>query len=233
MNNVRSIIPGTIHPFFWLVIPVAMIVGQIGLELFAAPETLAPMHTEGGLHEILQSVYLGLALVLAMIGMARVDWANQKPLGLWFALATFCTFYVFGEEISWGQHILNWDTPEYWARVNDQNETNLHNTSAWLDQKPRLILFIGIVCAGLIVPALRRWKREWLPARFSRIYPTNIVIVTSLGVLLPYLAQEIAEHFFDRDLFLRVSEVQELYMYYFVFLYVWDLQNQNFSQEKP
>lgn len=32
-----------------------------------------------------------------------------------------------GEEISWGQRIFNWQTPEALAAINDQNETNLHN----------------------------------------------------------------------------------------------------------
>lgn len=214
----------TIHPFFWLVIPVLLIIGQIGIELFLPYQYMVPIHSEGGVHETLQSIVLMLALLLAVATLFRIDWKRQKFLGGVFLLAAICCFYVSGEEISWGQQILNWHTPEYWARINDQNETNLHNTSAWLDQKPRLLLFIGIVMAGLVIPALRRWAPARLPEKFKALYPSDTLAVTALGVLLPYTAQEIAEHFFDSRLFERVSEVQELYMYYFVLLYLVDLR---------
>lgn len=37
-------------------------------------------------------------------------------------------FFVLGmEEISWGQRIFDWNTPEVWSEVNYQDETNLHN----------------------------------------------------------------------------------------------------------
>src|SRR5690606_24599741 len=79
-------------------------------------------------------------------------------LKLWLAAGALGCLYIAGEEISWGQHIIGWGTPEYWAALNDQNETNLHNTSSWLDQKPRLLLEIGVVFGGLVMPLIARWK---------------------------------------------------------------------------
>ncbi len=211
----------TLSPLWWLYIPLAIIAGQIGLELLVDDTVLmAHLHSEGGPHETLQSVCLAAAFVIAAAGAIKADWKSQKLVGGWFLLAAICTFYVSGEEISWGQHILDWSTPEYWSGVNDQNETNLHNTSSWLDQKPRLLLFIGICVGGLIIPALRRWRPASLPQQFEALYPSNLLIVPALGVLLPYTAQEIAEHIMGRGVFSRVSELQELYMYYFVALYM-------------
>ena len=221
----------SISPFWWLYIPIALILGQIALELSFDRATLAPMHSEGGPHEILQSLYIGAALVIALMLLPKIDWPRQKMVGAAVALAAFGSFYISGEEISWGQHLLNWDTPEYWSAVNDQNETNLHNTSAWLDQKPRLLLFIGIMIAGFIVPALRRWRPAALPVRFADLYPSNIVIPAALGVTVPYLVQEIAEHFLHGGVFTRVSELQELYMYYFVALYLVDLKVRLFTNK--
>lgn len=220
----------TIPLFFWLIIPIALILAQIGLELSFTREQLAPMHSEGGPHETLQSLYIGAAFFMALWMLFKIDWKTQKEIGLVVLLAALGSFYISGEEISWGQHILNWDTPEYWSAVNDQNETNLHNTSSWLDQKPRLLLFIGIVAAGLLVPALRRCKPSLLPARFTAFYPSDILAVTALGVAVPYAVQEIAEHFFQGGVFARVSEVQEVYMYYFVALYLWDLYKREISK---
>ena len=45
--------------------------------------------------------------------------------------------YIAGEEMSWGQHFFHWNTPEYWAEVNRQEETNLHNTYAIFEKWPR------------------------------------------------------------------------------------------------
>ncbi len=213
----------TIHPFWWLWLPILFMLGQVVIE-FTVPRELKPaMHSEWGPHETLQSIILLAAFIIGIVSLVRVDWKTQKEIGLWIALATLCCFYVSGEEISWGQHILNWQTPEHWAQYNDQNETNLHNTSAWLDQKPRLLLFLGIVVGGLIVPALRRWKPESLPRRFEKLYPPDVLSVTALFVTVPYILQEIAEAF-GKKIFWRESELQELYMYYFVMLYLWDLR---------
>ena len=41
-------------------------------------------------------------------------------------------FIIFaGEEISWGQRILNFTTPEYWSLLNRQGELTLHNLNFW------------------------------------------------------------------------------------------------------
>ena len=213
----------TIPLFFWLIVPVVLILAQIGLELSFTREQLAPMHSENGPHELLQSLYIGFAFLLAVFMLFKIDWKTQKEIGFVVAVAALGSFYISGEEISWGQHVLNWSTPEYWSSINDQNETNLHNTSSWLDQKPRILLFVGIVAAGLLVPLLRRFRPDVLPARFAAFYPSDTLSVAALGVLLPYTIQEIAEHFMHGGVFARVSEVQEVYMYYFVSLYLWDL----------
>ena len=50
--------------------------------------------------------------------------SSQKYLMFLFVLG--CFFVAF-EEISWGQHIFYWSTPDVFSKINLQNETNLHN----------------------------------------------------------------------------------------------------------
>jgi hypothetical protein len=45
----------------------------------------------------------------------------------WFLLLAMVFLVGFGEEISWGQRILGFETPEVIANVNVQNEFSLHN----------------------------------------------------------------------------------------------------------
>lgn len=54
---------------------------------------------------------------------------------IYFALLGILFLMAFGEEISWGQRIFNWNTPEEFKHLNAQEETNLHNL--WLFQAYR------------------------------------------------------------------------------------------------
>lgn len=225
MENFVKRSPATVPTFLWLVLPVAFMVAEAVLELCLPRQYLSPMLSEGGPHETFQFIFAALAFIVALRTLFQV---NTPLLRLWIFCAAAGCFYIAGEEISWGQWVFGWVTPEFWAGVNDQHETNLHNTSAWLDQKPRLLLFIGIIVGGMIIPAMRRWCPDRLPRTYEILYPSNVVVVTALGVTIPYFCQEIAE-FLKIRLFERVSEVQELYMYYFLWLYLLDFRKRVFS----
>src|SRR3546814_9825984 len=70
-------------------------------------------------------------------------------------------------EASWGQHYAGWLTPENWQALNDQGETNLHNTSSWLDQKPRTLLEIGVIVGGILIPMLALRRPALREGRFA------------------------------------------------------------------
>lgn len=98
--------------------------------------------------------YLG-ASVLALICFLKSSARENRFLGLatrrniYFALLCILFFAAFGEEISWGQRIFGWNTPDSWSGMNAQKETNLHNL--WLfsavdedgNRKSTLALFLN------------------------------------------------------------------------------------------
>lgn len=205
---------------FWLIwLPLILLGIQVVFEISFTSSELAVLMSENGPIELLQWAVIVLACVVAALTLAKVDSRKTPWLFAWVALALISCLYVAGEEVSWGQHFLNWNTPAYWQSLNDQHETNLHNVSSWLDQKPRLILLIGIVTGGLLFPLLRRFRPGLLPSRFSMIYPPDGLAFIAMLVIAPGLANDIAKSF-GIHLFERVSEVQELYMFYFVLLYL-------------
>jgi hypothetical protein len=53
--------------------------------------------------------------------------ARQTKRNVYFLLLAVFFFICFGEEISWGQRIFGWSTPEGWSDLNAQSETNFHN----------------------------------------------------------------------------------------------------------
>jgi len=209
-----------LHPFFWLWIPILIMVAQTFIELFAPRAILAELHSETGPHEFIEFLFIGFACLVALNILTKLKYPEQKWLAVWVGIAAICSFYVAGEEISWGQHLLQWSTPEYWAHINDQGETNLHNTSSWLDQKPRLVLLIGVVTGGLIIPFLNRYKPEVLPQKFAIIYPSALLSVTAAFAISTNLIDKIFEALTDESLLSRGSEIEELYLFYFVLLYL-------------
>lgn len=198
--------------FLWL--PILVIVVQLAYEVTHDASQLAVMMSENGPVELAQWIVITMAALVAFVTLPKVPPKKDPFLFAWLLIAGLACVYISGEEVSWGQHFLNWDTPSYWAVVNDQQETNLHNTTSWLDQKPRLILMIGIVLGGIIFPILQKFKPGALPEKFNIIYPTAAFMPVALLVIGPYLVDKVV------DIFERVSEVQELYMYYFVLLYL-------------
>lgn len=82
----------------------------------------------------------------------------------WFwALLGLAAFYVAMEEISWGQQIFHWESGEFFQRVNQQGETNLHNifTGPYSTLKKIILTYIvaGVFfVGGVIYPLLHRQK---------------------------------------------------------------------------
>ncbi len=200
--------------FFFIILPVLFLFWQLAYERMHDVSELAALMSENGPIELMQWIVITLALIVCLITLPKISVKDKPWLFAWVALTALGSLYISGEEVSWGQHFLNWDTPSYWAVVNDQQETNLHNTTSWLDQKPRLILIIGIALGGIIFPLLQKFKPGVLPGKFSILYPTMLFMPIALLVIGPYWIDKVI------DIFARVSEVQELYMYYFILLYI-------------
>lgn len=209
----------TLHKIWWLWIPVGILLAQIVIELTLPQELNASMHSEGGPHEILQVIFALGGLVFATRCLL-VSMKNPQPFLLfWLTCFLLGCIYIAGEELSWGQHIFNWPTPKFWAAINDQNETNLHNASSWLDQKPKLLLWIGVVSGGLVIPFLQKFKPSILPQQFNIIYPPAILGVAAAFTLLTKIIDKIQDNL-DENLFTRASEVEEIYLFYFVMVYL-------------
>lgn len=207
-------------PILWLWIPLAVFAAQIISEGLLSSTQLAPIHSEGGPHETAQFFITSAGFFLAVSMLFLPQMKSDPFLYAWVGVAALGCLYAAGEEVSWGQHIWNWSTPEYWEEINDQGETNLHNISSWLDQKPRLVLEVGVLVGGIIMPLLLKYKPGFLPARFNIIYPPAQLMVMAVLALTVAVLDKVDEALDDTIIFERASEVEELYMFYFVLLYL-------------
>ncbi|MFB3430417.1 MAG: hypothetical protein ABL309_05820 [Phycisphaerales bacterium] len=99
-----------------------------------------------------------IAAIYTLIRFRRLlptGWAQ-----LWLLLWTLACIYFAGEECSWGQWYLEFETPEELTGLNDQGEFNLHNMSSWLDQKPRMLVEVFVIVAGFLMPLVLHFKRD-------------------------------------------------------------------------
>ncbi len=202
-----------IQYFFVIWLPALVLIAQSFLEVLTPEAQLAALHSEYGPHEMVQSLVIGAAALVALRLLFMSETRQSPWLIGWVFIAFVAAVYVTGEELSWGQHVFEWRTPEYWQNLNDQGETNLHNTSSWLDQKPRIMLEIGVLVGGIVIPLLRRFQVS-LPQKFSLIYPTDHVFTTALMALIVTIIDKIG------GIMERPSEVEEFYLFYFVLLYL-------------
>jgi hypothetical protein len=88
--------------------------------LFFKEETVNKLGREDGLFEYLSALSFLITSIFFFI-----NFLNQKKIVL--VLFALIFFVGMGEEISWGQRIFNFGTPDYFKEKNIQNELNLHN----------------------------------------------------------------------------------------------------------
>jgi hypothetical protein len=68
----------------------------------------------------------------------------------WILLLLAIAFFVgFGEEISWGQRIFHFNTPEKLLAINQQEEFNFHNIMTW---EINFIFKVFTLAYGILLP---------------------------------------------------------------------------------
>lgn len=215
--------------WWWAGIPAAMLLLTL-YAYFTSPDLMALLirrdeHPDGAGIAENGTVLILLPGIAAGIAVLR-HFRDRLPLWLagWLLGCILACVYFAGEEASWGQHYLRWAAPEALQGLNDQNETNLHNIGTWLDQKPRTLVELWVVVAGLFLPLWwqirkrvpiggKEW-REWF-------WPTSVGILTAaifLGTLIVGKASKIYDLHALRSL--GSNELREFYIAMFLSSYL-------------
>ena len=196
---------------------------------------------ESGAVENITAVILALALLLTICMFVRYRTKTKlliiasntnipfRDLTLsWLVVYTLGCIYFLGEEISWGQHLFGWSTPDAWLAFNDQQETNFHNTSALFDQVPRFLLTLGIIIGGLFYPLFVRNKplaADSLASFLTLIMPSFHCVTAASTVLLISVHDKIYSLLkIDMPGFLQFNdgEVKESLIAMFILVYIYD-----------
>lgn len=205
-----------LNPFWWFWFPVGLALVLAVVEQFLPDATRTALYEEDSIIEMGQAL---VAFIAAGFGFACLKYCKgDKLLLAWMLLGTLASLYIGLEEISYGQQIFHWNTPEQWKTVNRQWETNLHNTSSWLNEKPKLVLWLGVLAGGIVIPLLRLKKPSLLPEKFKAIYPDDAMFWTAVMSLFAYISKLLQKEGFV-TIYGRTTEIHEFYLYYFVMLY--------------
>jgi hypothetical protein len=213
--------PGWSEAWWWLGIPLLVAAFSVGTYQLAPHFYLRYVLPEGyGLLEI-SHFFIPLFGLFIAASLLLMPFVRARPFVFTVTLiAALSCLYIAGEEMSWGQHFFHWDTPEYWAMVNRQEETNLHNTYAIFEKTPRSILETGIFIGGLIVP-LASIFYPWLRAcRLSLFLPADALVPTALGAFVFKLLDRLQQGGYVDTILQRPSETIETYLYLFILAYL-------------
>jgi len=114
------------------------------------------------------------------------------------------------EEISWGQRLLGVESPDFFLRHSDQQETNLHNVfQQWTGLTTKMVAAIVLLGYGVVLPLSPRLQVA--AARPGVPVPPRVLIVGfALGSLLmidlpTFEEEEIAELFYALALVLLLG----------------------------
>ncbi len=174
-------------------------------ERYFTVDQMARINFEDGLIENGQFVFLLLAGVAGLVWFARGG-PNGPLRFLWLGLGLLFVAMA-GEEISWGQRILGFETPKAIEAINVQREFNLHNLMGYLFDH---LFILGFFCWGVLLPILYHALAD----------VRRVVVATGLpvpsaglavGMSLASLMQEpVVTAFMTPAGGLRVAEMREL-----------------------
>jgi hypothetical protein len=210
--------PGWSEAWWWLAVPVLFAIWLLVTWQIAPGWYSKWVNPEGyGILEFSQFVTMLIALAIAVRLLFR-PFVRKRPFVFTITIiGVLSCLYTAGEEMSWGQHFFHWKTPEYWAMVNRQEETNLHNIYPAFEQWPRAIMELGAVIGGILVPIAAAFFPGVRANRLSLFLPAAALLPTAIGAMIFKLAPVLDQ---SRHVVQRPSEVIEIYLYYFILAYL-------------
>jgi hypothetical protein len=134
-------------------------------------DTVKSLVKEDAAIENMQAIFYLMGAVVwgfAIFITSKVK-GRQKRLYIFYILFLGLFLFFFFEEISWGQRLFGFSTPESLREVNVQDETNVHNigienSMMWI----HILMALFVITIGIIIPIL---KLGWTKAEmvFERL----------------------------------------------------------------
>lgn len=214
--------PNWNEAWWWMGIPIAIAVALFVVHTYWPEfylERILPEHT--GLLENSHFAFPFAGLVLCIRMFWKHNLSALPLLKIAVAIFAIACFYIAMEEESYGQHLFKWNSPEGWDQINRQNETNLHNTSYFLNQFPQTLLQIAIVVGGIILPIVRRFTGTLKPPILDFLTPPAAIMpVGIIAMLFKQLDRFQKDGVIESVVLTRPSEAAETFFALFILFYL-------------
>ena len=208
--------------WLWLWFPPLLLLVQYGFRIYDHALYRRWIEGELALVELATPCVLLIGIAAGIAAMRMRHRLPEARLGIWLSLVVIGSIYFAGEELSWGQHLFGWQTPELLETINDQEETNVHNISSWFDQKPRLLLELWVLIGGVIYPLMHWRERGAAPRTWqSWFWPTHVVLPAAVLAIVVRIPERLKPLLGVQSwpLEIRYSEPQEYYFALFLTIY--------------
>jgi hypothetical protein len=189
------------------------------------PQIYHALTDEDALLEWLQFLLIFPSSILFGLVSQRIFKRGWRAVGVLYLLVALGACFVAGEEISWGQRIFGWSTPETLGAINAQNETTLHNIGSIHEAFLYAVALVGLY--GVVAPlagallAGDRLRPAWM---FLFVPPLCLVpaFFMPFGFRLTRLLLQ-PELLYPRWGFaiIKFSEVTELCLYFALLVFAW------------
>lgn len=181
--------PGNRSHIFLFIFPVIYL--AIMMAIFLANNDLfwVLLH-EGGPLESFQAISYLFASIIALSLAIKFRHLNRRILFILYIVLSLALLFVMFEEISWGQRIIGFETPEMLNTQNIQQETTFHNLDVIqnnLLHPAYVIVGLGAALFWLLIPD--SISRQWSET-LSYLVPSPLVMMYFLPVGIYYIYLE-------------------------------------------
>jgi hypothetical protein len=225
---------GLTPPAAWILALAPILVSLGVAATIQSPDLFRWLIDEDSVIENFQFLLIFLAsLVYGSSGMHLLR-SGRRGLGVLSALCALATFFVAGEEISWGQRIFGIATPARLEAINWQREISAHNIYGFNGPFTYALMLVGLY--GTIMPlALRAFSttRQRSTLSYFLIPPLCLVpgFFMPFGYRLCRMVLRPELHYPHRAFAItEFSEVTELCLYFAVLVFAW-LDRRRLRQE--
>ena len=178
MENIRLCVK--FFPVFYLL--------SISILLIGKPEIYKNLFSFEQIVEWIQFYFYLIAAAIGFITYLRLRKKSLKKHQVLVLLFSLGCFFIAGEEINWGQLVMDSPAPDIFQRLNTQAQTNIHNLEVIQDKVHLIFIVIGLY--GGLSWMLKRFieKNDYREFLFvDRLYALYFIPVSFFYFYLDYI----------------------------------------------
>lgn len=199
---------------FYVILPLVGLEGYLLSVHVLGADRNSTLFAENGLFELGTAAFFFLAGSLAFALCLRSRGVLANRCRAYYLAFAFAGWFVSLEELSYGQHLLGWSTPDWFAAHSSKQEFNLHNLhgdrlSEVLRESANVVFPVGCVVLPLVFMVRDRSSQ---PSHWSYYVLPKTELLTSVlvGQALTVL-ENISKLTIGTSMLVRPGEVQEFF----------------------